>query len=155
MAWENQWGRAQRSFGEFKKTNDGRVHDRNSDYYLDEAIHFFEDCYHLKDWLKNDSISKPLVTDVEGVISGSPNLSLCADLANGAKHLTLTSTRTGDRTTGFGNKLVKLGLGAGVPTTVAVSYEVKSGGITYDAFTVAAACMAEWDAYLRTKALIP
>lgn len=36
--WEAQWSRVQRSFAEFQLTDQGRVHDRDSKYYLDYAF---------------------------------------------------------------------------------------------------------------------
>ena len=58
----------------------------------------------LKDWLKNDPHSQSVVSDIEVMIDHSESLQLCADLANGSKHLTLKTTRTGDLTTKFGPK---------------------------------------------------
>jgi hypothetical protein len=73
-------------------TNDGRVHDRESDYYQDEAYAFFQNCYHLKDWLKNDPTTAAAVNDIEEFICRSQNLSLCADVCNGSKYLKLDSS---------------------------------------------------------------
>ena len=64
-----------------------------TDVAIDTVLSFFEAIHHLKDWLGNDPISG--ITKVEGdsLISRSPMLRLCADLANGSKHLSLTSSR--------------------------------------------------------------
>jgi hypothetical protein len=51
---------------------------------------FFQNCWHLKDWVKND----PLASDTQkkGVIDqaqASSTLGICRDLCNGTKHLGL------------------------------------------------------------------
>ena len=49
---------------------------RDSDHYQDEAYAFFQNCYHLKDWLKHDPATSALAGDVEGYITKSLNLRL-------------------------------------------------------------------------------
>jgi hypothetical protein len=49
---------------------------------------------------------------VEALISHSPSLSLCADLANGSKHLRLTRARV-DPSTDVGRRHFHLMLGGG------------------------------------------
>jgi hypothetical protein len=121
-------------------------------HYLDEAYAFFQNSHHLKDWLKNDPSAASAVGDVEQAISASPWLSLCADLANGSKHLTLTRARA-DPATKIGSKRFALNLGGG-PPFISAKYEVHSQGQTFDAFTVATECVREWEAYLKAKGLL-
>jgi hypothetical protein len=80
-----------------------------------------KNCYHLKDWLKNDPTTQPVVGDVEQVITASTYLSLCADLANGSKHLTLTRSRA-DPTTRIGRRRFALNLGGGPPSSQCVVF---------------------------------
>jgi hypothetical protein len=150
--WEQQWKRLGRWFSRFRKTAEGRDHDRESDFYQDEAYAFFQNCFHLKDWLKNDDASSAAASDVEDFISQSPSLSLCADLANGSKHLKLTTHRV-DADTKLGRRHFDLTLGGGVPR-IAAKYEVEAAGSKHDAFKLASACMAEWETYLKAKGLI-
>lgn len=149
--WADQWARVERWFGRFGETNAGRVHDRSSDHYQDEAYAFFQNAHHLKDWLKNDRAVSGQVRDVEAIVAGSQNLRLCADLCNGSKHLKLTSHKESPDTK-MGNREFRLGLSE--PPTISAKYEVESGGNTYDAFTLAEACMSEWRAYLKQKGLL-
>ncbi|HAF11286.1 MAG TPA: hypothetical protein DCK98_14555 [Chloroflexi bacterium] len=152
--WEEQWSRVQRWYEAFTQTEAGRRHDRTSDDYLDEVHAFFQNCYHLKDWLKNDPASKVLAKDVEDMLAKSTSLSLCADLANGSKHLTLKTTRTGDLGTKFGPKHFALGLTAGQTPVISVSLEVLSGGSTWDAYDIATQCVSEWETYLKGIGLL-
>lgn len=151
--WAEQWARVQRWVSRFGETTGGRVHDRESDFYQDEAYAFFQNCYHLKDWLKHDSATSSLVCDVEAFISSSQNLRLCADLCNGSKHLKLTRSRESPDTR-IGKRDFSLSLGGSAEATISAKYEIESGGSTHDAFTVAEACMKEWSAYLKGKGLL-
>ena len=79
--WEQQWERVQRWFERFSNTAGGRAHNRHSDSYQDEVYAFFLNCFHLKDWLKNDPASAVAAAGVENLVAGSTALSICADLA--------------------------------------------------------------------------
>lgn len=136
----------------FEETARGRRHDRTSEHYQDEAYAFFQNCYHLKDWLKNDPASAAAVTDVEQMISTSRALSICADLANGSKHLTLTTPRV-DPNTKIGKRQFALTLGGGKPQ-ISARYEVEAGPHRQDAFDLAADCVRDWEGYLRSKGLL-
>lgn len=70
---------------------------KDPDEYRDRVYSFFQACWCLKDWTKNDpSINRtvwmPISTAVHAV--GSP-LRLCRDLANGSKHLRLDKPTSG------------------------------------------------------------
>jgi hypothetical protein len=150
--WEQQWKRVGRWFERFRETAKGRDHKRESDAYQDEAYAFFLTCFHLKDWLKNDDASSAAASDVEDFISESPSLRLCADLANGSKHLRLTRPRV-DPEAKVGRRQYFLTLGSGVPR-IAAKYEVEAAGKKHDAFELASECMREWEAYLKAKGLL-
>jgi hypothetical protein len=152
--WEEQWKRVHRGYAEISETHASRVHDRDSEGYHDGLYHFFQDCYHLKDWLKHDPATASIASDVETVISASTPLSIAGDIAIRAKHLKLKSTRTGDLNTKVGRRDFKLGLGTGQDTTIAIDYEIESGGKTYDAFSVATGCLEAWTSYLKGKKLL-
>ena len=74
------------------------IQDRDSIEYDDDIWHFFQDCHHLKDWIKNDSdVPKEIKGKegeiVENYINGNVELQICADLANRSKHLELVHKR--------------------------------------------------------------
>lgn len=152
--WEEQWKRVNRWFERFRETSTGRQHGVDSDNYQDEVYAFFQNCYHLKDWLQADGYSSGLVSDVEGFINNSDELKLCADLCNGSKHSKLKRPRTGDTDTGIGPRNFSLTLGTAEPA-LSVHYEIESGGQTLDAFAVAKESLRAWEQYLREKQLLP
>jgi hypothetical protein len=150
--WQEQYERVWRWLSTLGDTDVGRVHDRISDSYQDEVYAFFQNCYHLKDWLKNDPASAGAVSDVEAFISSSPSLSVCADLANGSKHLTLTSHRV-DPDAAIGARHYEIGPGSG-GIMISVKYEVRAGGTTHDAYTLSQQCWDQWQTYLFERGLI-
>jgi hypothetical protein len=61
------------------------------DLYVDSVYAFFIFCYHLKDWLQADpAVPEKVGQAAEQMISGAFHMSLCADLANGLKHVSVT-----------------------------------------------------------------
>ena len=103
--WMRQWKRVNRSLSLlYGIAPPSSVFDFGA--IEDDFVHFFQDAYHFKDWLKNDPASGPSVGSVEAYIKSSEPLSLAGDLPNGSKHLVLTSTKTGDLSTRFGDRLV-------------------------------------------------
>lgn len=149
----------------------------------DALFHFFQDGYHLKDWLINDESACITRDEAEQAVSESELLSICADLCNGTKHRALTRTaRTGDASTAFTGQSVTIQVGSfeqlasvdlsGIwrlgadPLSADVasvsgpagftthSWEVKSRGKTYDATTLAGQVLAEWDKWLVQRGLM-
>lgn len=95
--WQTQWARVQRRLDDVRAVYAGR--EGGTDAAVDSVQSFFEAIHHLKDWLGNDPSSGMPKAHGDSLINGSRALQLCADLANGSKHLALTSSRTGDRST--------------------------------------------------------
>jgi hypothetical protein len=139
-------------FERFSQTSRGREHDRESDAYQDDVYAFFVTCFHLKDWLKNDPAASASASDVESFVADSAALSICADLANGSKHLVLTTPRLGSGAK-MGSRHYALTLGGG-PPRISATYSVEAGGKRYDALKPAQECMADWTAYLERVGLL-
>lgn len=88
--WESQFERLKRAL---RKVERG---DADATTRLDELFSFFQHCWHLKDWIKNDetvpeATRRAVMKDVEA----ADRLLYCADLANGSKHLRLDKPRKG------------------------------------------------------------
>src|SRR5688572_12747241 len=97
MTFREQYDRMKRWYGRFQQLDQGRVHDQRADEYLDIVHTFFQNCYHLKDWLRSDTAIHQSVRDaVEPHVNASRELRMCADICNGGKHAVLTSRRSGD-----------------------------------------------------------
>ncbi len=129
----------------FRKINDGIIHDRGSQNYDDDVYAFFQNCYHLKDWIKNDPDCEAR-SNVEHFINQNRNLSICADLCNALKHLSLTSSRSRENPN-FGGNHTNLFLGEENPT-ISVKYNISTTFGDIDAFELAEKCILAWEKYI-------
>jgi hypothetical protein len=61
--WKEQWERVLRWYSRFEQINRGQHDAPSTDFYQDDVYAFFQNSYHLKDWLKNDaSVASPGAT---------------------------------------------------------------------------------------------
>jgi len=146
--YQEQYNRLNRLYESFKEINDGKIHDKSSEFYQDVVYAFFMNCHHLKDWIKNDPAAASVTNNVENYINNNPDLRLCADICNGVKHLRRVSNRSGERPE-FGKKKAKLYIGSG-PTTISVKYEINTDSGTIDAFELSTKCMKAWKIFIRS-----
>ena len=146
--YQEQYNRLNRWYKRFKEINDGKIHDKPSEIYQDDVYAFFMNCHHLKDWIKNDTAAASVANNVENYINNNPDLSLCADICNGVKHLRLISNRSGERPK-FGKKVAKVHIGSG-PITIALKYEIKTDSGTIDAFDLATKCIKAWEIFIQS-----
>jgi hypothetical protein len=147
-----QYNRMKRWYDRFVALNHGRPHNVSSDNYLDEIYAFFLNCYHLKDWIRNDGMVDTVVQQsVEPHMNSSRPLKLCADICNSLKHLRLDSSRSGE-SPAFGKKQFGLALGP-ASTTIKLKYEVNTTTGPVDAFQLATECVDAWDAFLTANKL--
>jgi len=118
----------------------------------DDVLAFFQNCYHLKDWVINDSACEILnkKEEVENLINDSESLKVCADLCNGSKHLELINPRS--------DKETKITRVFTVPRHVtdpiiARHFLIKSGPKNYEALDLADKCIKEWEIFFENKGL--
>ena len=155
MTYGEQYNRVKRYYDRFAELDKGRIHNADSDNYVDDIYAFFQNCYHLKDWIKNDgSIGIPGIKDrVEQHINGSRSLRLCADLCNGTKHLARDRSDRSKENPKFGGKT--FGLGIGSETTLSLKYQVEAYQGAIDAFKLATDCVEAWEVFLKQENLLP
>ncbi len=71
-----------------------RTEGRDSTNYDDDLWSFFQNSWHLKDWIKHDpSISNRSRKRILKAAEASEDLKICADLANRSKHFELKNKR--------------------------------------------------------------
>jgi len=175
--WRDQYQRMLRSRD--RLTEAAGPSSIGSDEARDRLYHFFQDAFHLRDWLYNSD--DPAVSAKAAVLKGNnnhikatPTLALCADVCNGIKHLKLTTTQTGDQTTTVASQSAKI-----TPATVAATtripgpgqstppapkaaaavgehaWLITSNGQQHDAIGLADKVIAEWDKWLNDQQLVP
>lgn len=128
----------------------GRSHTRESDYYEDIIYAFFQNCFHLKDWIVN---SKALPKNiVHGLINSNTDMKICRDLCNGSKHLTITNPSI-DSNVSVNRREYSLSIGGGQPE-IKIYYWVHAGGKLVDAFDLATNCIIQWEIFLKKHNLL-
>ena len=115
--------------------------------YQDDVWAFFQNCWHLKDWLLNDSVvpaetKKPVIEAVHA----SSTLLLCRDMANGTKHLRLDDPSIGARHS-HTNTIITPGAESRVDCLIEVDGKLLS------AREVARQCVDEWMKLLTNAGL--
>lgn len=142
-----QYERVKRWYEKFKSINEGKEHRLGSDYYQDEVYAFFINCYHLKDWIRNDpEVKDTLGEKVEAFVSASEVLLLCGAICTGSKHLLINDPRFNPLAK-IGGRAIGLVLGMELPR-INIKYKVETGGVSLDAFELATRCLGEWDKFL-------
>lgn len=109
---------------------------------------FFQDCFHLKDWIKNDPASGA-AAQIEEAVQAELPLRIAADLANAAKHLERTMHREGAYVTSTN---VTVHLGQNKPADIEYVVTLADGS-TLVAQQVAKDAMASWAAVLARLGL--
>ena len=119
-------------------------HDRPSTDYDDDMWSFFQNCWHLKDWIKNDpEVPSPVRAAIEGEVKDSFELLVCADLANASKHLVLITPRIGAKHSHKNYRIVMGGQSK-------VEYLIDVGdGSQIDGLELARRCVTAWESILK------
>ena len=87
-----QWERINRWLGRVEGKPDEQAD------YVDFLWALFQNCWNFKEWVKNDPATPALAKNqIEKDIDSYESLRICADLANGSKHLVRTRTNLGAR----------------------------------------------------------
>lgn len=149
MSYELQWDRTKRWLARI----DGPP-PRDHVTYDDFFWAFFQNCWHLRDWIHNDlELAEDLRKSIMEVWKNDPSLLVCSDLANGAKHLALDRPRDGS---GAKHSHRVLEVMAGEPSKTRLIYYVARGnGERLEALSLAKACMRAWAKILRAYGVQP
>ncbi len=144
--WQMQWRRVERGFAKLSAAYN------NTELYDDDIYHFFQDAWHLKDWIKNDpSVPSKVRDQVEQEVNNVQPFRVAADFANGTKHMALTRPRNEDAQ--FTERKVTIMLGHPGPALQERVLTLADGSQT-TAEVVATEVMREWNLLLRRLGLI-
>ena len=97
LGWRTQLERVAR----YSKRFDRLVHqhcqpfDKDANEYVDDIYASFVVSHSVKDWIKNDISLQIPSKKIEDFVTDTPVLAVCADIANGHKHLVCDCRRTG------------------------------------------------------------
>ena len=145
VTWRTQYDRMERGY-----TRLNQPYQSSADYE-DDIQHYFQDSWHLKDWIKNDtnvnSISR---ANVEAEVEGHKSLRIVADLANGGKHLNRHTNREGAYATG-GNLTIHLGQSKPID----IDYDITlSDGSVFSAKAIVKEAFDAWQIVLKKLNLL-
>jgi hypothetical protein len=154
-----QLHRVRRHFKRLERINNGGEFDRPVEDLLDDFHGFFQNCYHFKDWLKNDpAFTKHTGPQIENHITNTPELAICADICNSTKHLTLTSAPRSGALPTMSKKQITIDITdtfsvSGepvneVPQKISMKVEIDHNGATLDAFDVAQKSLRAWESFV-------
>ena len=123
---------------------------KSSVAYDDDLQHYFQDCWHLKDWIRNDP-STAVGNAIEQEIKAHRALQIIADLANAAKHLDRNTHRVGAYITST-NVTVHLGQDRPIDVHYVVTL---TDGTTLSAQDLVHEGFKAWEAVLARLGLQP
>ncbi len=140
--WREQYDRVLRGFDRLRADYFSSVE------YHDDLCHFFQDCWSLKDWIRNDpalSVGKA----IEAEVATYRPLMIVADLANASKHLVRDTHRVGAYAT---SNDVTVYLGERKPIEVEYAIELADGS-RLDEKQLAREAIDAWQAVLKSLGL--
>jgi len=84
--------------------------DRKLAEYEDDVWNFFQNCWHLKDWIENDrkGVAKATRTKFNGEVKAHPALVVIGELASKSPHLEVRFSITGGDNKTHGDILAKV-----------------------------------------------
>jgi hypothetical protein len=150
MLWQEQYARVLRSLARIQ------VQNRPRQEYEDDLLHFFMDCWHLKDWIANDgTLSEAVHKAILDSVHSSHILLVCRDLANRSKHLvlrgrTMDGRLAADFPSDAGEPLQADGSAARIRQ---IHFMVLEDELAYDALYFAQEAVREWKALLSEHGL--
>jgi hypothetical protein len=117
--------------------------------YQDDVWAFFQNCWHLKHWLKNDpdpSIGDPIRAAIHSAVHASASLRICQGMANGTKHLRSKPAVAAE------HSHVNTQITSGAETVLDCFLEDSEGKLR-SARVVAQECVSEWEGILTQLGL--
>ncbi len=104
---------------------------------------FFQNCYHLRDWLQPPAFDRGLV---ERLFDENVELRICRDICNMTKHFELSKLPFTGREPSLAREYAGIGRGWFEDDSNLV---VLSAGEKYDALRLASRCLEIWEDFLR------
>lgn len=112
--------------------------------FQDMVWAFFQNCYHVRDWICNDPLlESPQVKSILEKAGKSPPLQRCGDLCNGTKHLVSKATRHH-----HDKMVVEPGGQCDIDCIIAAGDDEQMS-----AKQLARECIAEWERILQSEGL--
>lgn len=92
--WREQWNRVSRWYQECNKIQDKHLRSALTLHDQDILISFFQNCYHLQDWITCSRSDLKLI--VKKFMDETFEMILCRNISDGFKHMELTNPKHPD-----------------------------------------------------------
>ncbi|WP_156888939.1 hypothetical protein [Rhodococcus sp. BH4] len=168
-AWQDQYQRMQRSLTRLQAGVEADAAEAR-----DALYHFWQDAWHLRDWITAPPSPKYLEKETRQLFEDSVALGACRDIANGVKHLLLDRgkswTESGEYAEVSGQSVVInmprieavvnwstgeiLSNESVGDSSVRYSWTVRVNGADCDAVELAGQAVDDWNAWLTEKGLL-
>ncbi|MFX1590486.1 MAG: hypothetical protein ACFFC1_20320, partial [Promethearchaeota archaeon] len=85
LGWIGQFERITRWLQRMKQIKIDREFDGDLQQHQDYIYSFFQNCYHLREWLLKSGVVKQI--EIEKLFHNNIELKICRDICNGTKHM--------------------------------------------------------------------
>jgi hypothetical protein len=124
--------------------------DEVAEYGLDCIYSFFQNCYHLRDWLEHSRVvSQKQLADF---FRSHIEMQVCRDICNGTKHFNLTRPSV-DAHFSIGREYIPANWPGSMPHFNGTWFII-AGSDKYDIFDLTHKCMAHWNTFLNDHGLL-
>lgn len=147
--WQGQYERVKRWHSLVQKIG-GQQKKGDTEQEHDFVYAFFQNCYHLRDWLQNSRAVAQ--SKLEDFFRQHEPMRVCQDVCNGTKHWRLDRAKV-DAHFSIGREYVPANWPGNRPQLNA-SWFLICGSTKYDIFQLADTCMSLWDSFLRAEGLL-
>jgi hypothetical protein len=148
--WKAQYERLRRWHRLVQRIGRAKREDADTEQEHDFLYAYFQNCYHLHDWLVNSGAVTP--EKLQKFFYFNTPMGVCRDVCNGTKHWRIDRPSM-DAQFSIGREYVP----ADWPSTrpqVNESWFIICGDGKYDVFELADTCMALWDSFLHENGLL-
>lgn len=113
-SYQNQIDRTKRSLVRFLKYKNPfwQEYTDQFEHCQDAGYHFFQDCWHIRDWIKHDKyleLTDNQIKQLKVRFSENKYLQICNDIANGSKHLLFDKTGQKNSKRDFDPGIMRIG----------------------------------------------
>jgi hypothetical protein len=150
--WMEQWERVHRYYNRIEKLTKGIAPTRKNSpefNFLDEFCAFFVFCYHLKDWIDNDTRLNLPRKIADTFVNENECLEICGDICNGIKHLHLDFPKRFPPAKFEKEARVSLKIDAGKLVSIRAKIFVSTDKGIINAFDLATESMDKWREFIR------
>lgn len=147
--YEEQLGRVERFLARISQPQ------TNREEYEDFLWAFFQNCWHLRDWIAEDkSIRKRQRNSILSMANSSKALAICQCIANRSKHYRLKwKPRRNAKVVGAISLEIGDSANGGDSATVSLEYVIREGRKSHQALTIARDAVSDWTKILRQHGL--